>query len=147
MLRLCDDLFVRARIKDLVLYEEFLREEVDPVILASFLVKCQPVITGAVKSVVIRCSNTYQRRIIHTIAEIYDLFHARHGEWDSNHERYFDWQCNCRYCWEEAGQQYYRINGVQISSVPIGQSNKDITHRNKELKKNKIQAATQQITS
>ena len=77
-----------------------------------------------------------QRRIVHNIAEIYNLDHTRQGEWNTGWDRHFDWECQCKYCWENVGQQHYRIRGVIISSQPLSKCRKDIGHRHQELIRN-----------
>jgi hypothetical protein len=138
-----DELWRQVRDKKLVLCEEFLKNQVNINMLVSMLNKCKHVIRSKLNNIkrydVIYCNNTYERRIIHNIAEIFGLDHGRHGEWTWNsiQKDCFDWECQCKCCWSEAGKKYYRINGVYISTDPvIGTSRKDKIHRRLELLKN-----------
>lgn len=78
---------------------------------------------------VILCDNSYERRIVHILAYALGLYHARHGAWDKTYEKNFDWQCKCKLCWEDAGEKYFRIIGVKVSTNPLPLSNKDVTHQ------------------
>jgi hypothetical protein len=83
---------------------------------------------------IVLCENSYQRRLVHILAYALDLYHVRHCEWNDEYKKYFDWQCKCKYCWKEAGEKYFKIIGVKISTTPLKLSNKDYVHQ-KILKK------------
>ena len=133
---LLDKLRLCPENKSSVLYENLFKNEIDRNILIKILSEFKPVIIGKenneTMSKIIYCDNSYERRIVHKLSDLFNLYHARHGEWDDSYERTFDWECRCRYCWEEAGRLYYRINGVLISTHPVPMSRKDISHQNKE---------------
>jgi hypothetical protein len=109
-----DSLRKRLQEKNLSEYLQFSQTEVEEALLIKYLDSCRPVIVGIVDHSEIRCPNSYQRRIVHIIAEAFDLDHVRYGAWNPEYERHFDWECGCKYCWEAAGKQYYRIRGVKI---------------------------------
>jgi len=58
-----------------------------------------------------------------------NLFHARHGKWNEQYKNNFDWQCQCKFCWQDAGEQYYKIVGVKVSNNPLPLSNRDKSHQ------------------
>jgi len=125
-----DILRTRLREKGLLEYVQFLETSVPADVLINYLDQCQPVITGIIDRTIIQCKNSYQRKIVHIIADAFDLDHARYGDWDPAYKHHFDWECRCRYCWEAAGKNYYSIRGVQISKTPIeNKSRKDTIHR------------------
>ena len=76
------------------------------------------------------CKNSYERRIVHILAQSLGLYHARYGKWDDDKfEKFFDHQCACRQCWKYAGENCFRIVGVTVANVPLCLSKKDKIHQ------------------
>lgn len=75
---------------------------------------------------IIKCENSYERRIVHILAEILKLYHCRFGEWD---ERCLHVKDPRETVDSEDGKEYYRINGVKISNMPLKLTKKDKQHQ------------------
>ena len=122
--------------KKLSEYAYFIKYEVEPQEFYNYFKECSDVIIGFFDSKVIYCNNTFGRRIVHIIAEAYDCNHVRYRTWTglSKYGDHFDYECRCRYCYEDAGKKYYKIAGVQISKNEIKTTKKDRAHRRLALK-------------
>lgn len=83
----------------------------------------------------IKCKNSYERRIVHILAQSFGLYHSRYGEWDDYFKNDFDYECACKKCWEIAGEKYYKIAGVTVSNNPLCLSRKDKIHQKETAKK------------
>jgi hypothetical protein len=107
--------------------------------IIAILQQLEDVLNGIILQTFIRCENSYERKITHIIAESFNLKHERIGEWDDIHYKVFDYQCGCRYCWQEAGKKYYRLSGVMITNDfdnILKSTRKNKIHRNQMLRNN-----------
>lgn len=85
------------------------------------------------------CKNSYERRIVHILAQSLGLYHSRYGKWDNDKFKgFFDYQCGCKQCWKYAGKNCYKIIGVKVANVPLCLSKKDKIHQKDTSKKIKF---------
>lgn len=112
-----NELWEQLNKKGLSEHIDFLQESNE--LLIYYLNECKSVIVGTDTESIIRCRNSYERRIVHTIADAFGLYHIRYGAWDPEYKHHLDKECLCRYCWKTVGEKYYRIRGVKISTIPF----------------------------
>lgn len=68
----------------------------------------------------IPCCHAAERRVVHVLAEAAGLYHVRYAEWDRvQFARTFDYQCQCKHCWQMAGEECHRVAGVRVSTAPL----------------------------
>ena len=75
---------------------------------------------------IILCKNSYERRIVHTIANELGLYHSRHGDWSDHFKKYRDYQETVD---KYDGREHYKIVGVKVSVNPLPLSKKDKLHQ------------------
>lgn len=111
--------------KNLINYVTFIQdEEVTESLISDIYNKIEKVDDRAVR---INCGNSFQRKIVHIIAEALGLNHGRYGDLIYPVDR----ECMCRYCYEGS----YRICGVWVSTdFDIKITRIDKFHRKEGLK-------------
>ena len=93
----------------------------------------------------IPCRNSYERRIVHILAQSLGLYHSRYGEWDEyelnaiSRLSHYN-QCDCKYChgrkyrWKYLAERCFRFLGVNVANIPIPLSRKDRFHQQNAIK-------------
>ena len=75
---------------------------------------------------IIICKNSYERRVVHILANSLGLYHSRYGDWSDWFKKYRDYQENID---KIDGQEHYKIVGVKVSTKTLPLSKKDKKHQ------------------
>jgi hypothetical protein len=122
----CNNLIKKWMITDL----KFLRD-VPKLTVLQFLKTIHPFMKGTQERLMVKCKNSYYRKIVNVIAEALDLDHKRELGWTIKNINYDSYTPGCSIC--DPYLQYaenWHILGVMLSKNPLAsKTSKDIMHK------------------